>query len=277
MVREAESRILDRLEEQEALGGSLPPILQFYRKLLIIQREAARRAAAPVTPLTREAIAERLGTGTPLLGFDALDLDWPLFTDTFQKVASLFAEYPGLFLRMPPNLAENAAGFLTREKVRACYEGPGPTLVPGTGEDGNVTQDIIMLALGPFLRLHSENLIGFVDQERWRRPCCPVCGGRSDFACLDRESGLRRLLCSRCNAEWLFQRLECPHCGCTDQTKLAFFSDDESLYRLYVCEECRRYLKAIDLRVSRGEVLLPLERFLTLDMDAQAREYGYIT
>ena len=82
-------------------------------------------------------------------------------------------------------------------------------------------------------------------------------------------------MCSRCDAEWLFQRLECPYCGTKDQSTLAFFTDDKGLYRLYVCEQCRHYLKAIDLRKSEDEVLLPLERFLTPDIDAQAQQDGY--
>ena len=115
-----------------------------------------------------------------------------------------------------------------------------------------------------------------MDQERWRRRYCPICGGNADFAFLDKERGARWLLCSRFAAEWLFQRLECPYCGTTDQNALAYFADDEGLYRLYVCEQCKRSLKAIDLRQAKSEVLIPLERLLTLDIDAQAKEYGYI-
>ena len=103
----------------------------------------------------------------------------------------------------------------------------------------------------------------------------PCKWGAPDFAYLDKERGARWLLCSRCDAEWLFQRLECPYCGSQDQDSLAYFTDDGGLYRLYVCEQCKRYLKAIDLRQAKSEVLLPLERFLTLEIDAQAHESGY--
>ena len=58
-------------------------------------------------------------------------------------------------------------------------------------------------------------------------------------------------MCSKCAAEWLFQRLECPYCGTQDQNTLAYFTDDKGLYRLYICEHCRHYLKAIDLRQTR--------------------------
>jgi FdhE protein len=89
------------------------------------------------------------------------------------------------------------------------------------------------------------------------------------------EEGARWLVCGRCDAEWRFQRLECPFCGTRDQGNLAYFSGGQGLYRLYVCEECKGYIKAIDLRHSQSEVLLPLEWIGTLDMDRQACELGY--
>ena len=42
-----------------------------------------------------------------------------------------------------------------------------------------------------------------------------------------------------------------------------------------VCDRCKNYLKAIDLRQAKSEVLLPLERLYTLDIDSQAQQYGY--
>ena len=114
-----------------------------------------------------------------------------------------------------------------------------------------------------------------VDQENWRRGFCPVCGGNPDIAFLDTERGARWLVCSRCDAEWVFQRLQCPYCGCTDQNALAYFTDDKGSYRLYVCEQCKHYLKAIDLRQAEEGVLMPLERLFTLDIDRQAQEDGY--
>jgi FdhE protein len=95
------------------------------------------------------------------------------------------------------------------------------------------------------------------------------------MAFLKRESGARWLLCSRCDTEWLFQRLECPYCGTQEQNALVFFTDEEELYRLYVCERCKCYLKAVDLRKTEAEVLLPLERLYTIDLDTQAVGKGY--
>ena len=69
--------------------------------------------------------------------------------------------------------------------------------------------------------------------------------------------------------------MKCAYCNNTDQEALSYYTSDEGLYRLYVCDKCKHYLKTIDLRNARSEVLVPLERLLTMEIDAQAREYGY--
>ena len=138
-----------------------------------------------------------------------------------------------------------------------------------------LTFSLLQASLHPLLNVYASELLPSVKQESWYRRYCPVCGGSPDFASLDKERGARWLLCSRCDAQWLFYRLICPFCGNEDQKTLAYFADDRSLYRLYVCEKCRGYIKAIDLRQTESEILLPLERILTLDMDRQAQELDY--
>jgi FdhE protein len=114
-----------------------------------------------------------------------------------------------------------------------------------------------------------------VNQDSWRQRICPICGGKPDFAFLNKETGARWLICFRCDADWLFFHIECPFCGNQDQNSLAYLTDEKELYRLYTCEQYRTYIKAIDLRRAEGDVLFPLERILTLDLDKQAHKAGY--
>ncbi len=75
--------------------------------------------------------------------------------------------------------------------------------------------------------------------------------------------------------EWLFQRVQCPYCGTQKHQSLAYRTNSQGLYQLYTCEECHCYIKAIDLRRTGADVLLPLERILTAGLDRQARQAGY--
>ena len=158
---------------------------------------------------------------------------------------------------------------LKKETVKRWFEGLALPCDPA-----NIMEDMIHATLKPFLASCSRTLVPSVDQDRWRRGYCPICGGNADFALLKGENGARWLVCSRCDAEWLFQRLECPYCGNKDQSTLAYYAN-EGLYRLYVCEKCRRYLKAVDSRLARSQVLLPVERLFSLDIDRQGQQLGY--
>ena len=273
-----DKKILRQLEEQQEKEGSLPEILEFYQKLLQIQSRVGQGINLPNPSFSSDVIKKRTGQGKPLLKFSDLVFDWPLLRDTFAKVTTIFTEYPELFGPIPNVLEElKSSRFPSKKAVKAWFDGaelPAGT-VPDNGSEALV-KNLIQASIKPFLSHYSTALLGLVDQERWRRSYCPVCGGNPDIGFLDMESGGRWLVCSRCDAEWLFKRLECPYCNSADQNALAYFTDDEGLYRLYVCEQCKHYLKIVDLRQAKSEVLIPLERVLTLDIDSQARELGYI-
>ena len=270
--------IIRHLEERESKEGILPPLLKFYQKLLRVQSRVEQKLTSLLEPsLGSEVINERTAQGLPLITFDELALDWPLLRETFKEVTAIFAEYPELFSESPERPGKaGARNLLTKGTVRAWFKGTKlPSSKLADGSNKNLLRAIIQATLRPFLISHAKSLIDSVDQERWRRRYCPICGGSPDFAFLDKERGARWLLCSRCDTEWLFQRLECPYCGTQDQNDLAYFTDDKSIYRFYVCEQCKRYLKVIDLRQTESEILLPLERLSTLDIDRQAQEQGY--
>ena len=130
-------------------------------------------------------------------------------------------------------------------------------------------------ALRPYLAWAAEQMLSYVDQERWRRGYCPICGGAPDFAMFEAETGARHLMCTRCNGQWIYRRVGCSFCGTTDHTKLMYYPSEDEAYRLYVCQACQHYLKTMDLRRASRAVLLTVERIVTVAMDAAARQEGY--
>ena len=275
MTAGTDGEILKKLEEWVKKGDYNSRFLEFYQRLLNIQSRVAERISIPKPALNSKTGHKRIESGRPLINFDELDLDWSLVKDIFAEVTVTFAEYPELFGKVPGSLRKPRSTLL-REMVRAWFEGTKlPSTIAGDNIDKHLLEAIIQATLKPWLNSQAKALVDLVDQERWRRRYCPICGGIPDFAFLDKERGARWLLCSRCDTEWLFQRLECPYCGTTNQSALAYFADDAGLYRLYVCEQCHTYIKAIDLRHTESEILLRLERMMTLDLDRQGQEKGY--
>ncbi len=272
MSKEVDGKVLRRLEEWKREEGQLPDFVELYERLLRLQCEV--KSLISGRGLAKEAISERLERGIPLQPFHELPIDWTLLQNLLQQVLITIADHL-LSSEEITDLREVISdSSLLKRIVEAWYKGKNlSTLVRNTTSE--ILPGIIRAGMWPFLTVQSEMLLPQVDQERWRRRYCPICGGRADFCFLEKENGARWLSCSRCDAEWLFQRLECPYCGNQNQDKLAYFTDEEGLYRLYICEECRSYIKGIDLRKTASEVLLPLEKVITIELDNQAQNDGY--
>lgn len=273
------TKILDRLGQWEHRVGDMPAFLRFYRQLLQIQIEARSRITVTKPSLSRDLVRDRLRQGIPLLLFQDFSPEWSQVQEVFEEIAIWAARDSKDSSEEDERLRKIGCSYsLLREVARLWYQGHSLTDIAGAQSvDNELLSSAIAAALKPFLLTYVRLLLPEVDQELWRRRYCPVCGGKPDFAYLDKERGARWLICSRCDAEWLFLRLECPYCGTQSQDALAYLCNegDSHPYRLYLCQQCRAYIKAIDLRCAESEILLPLERMLTLDMDKQAQGLRY--
>jgi len=278
VTNEIDSRIMMGLRTLEKGEDDFSRLARVYRELVQIQMDAKSKARVIRPGLSEHVARERQREGIPLLLFEDFHPDWNQVQAVLNQVvdrAAADTDVPG-----ETNDALRALGsdpVLLRQAAETWYRGLPLNRLPLTRPvDVELLTSVLGATLKPFLSAYAALLLPDVEQESWRRNVCPVCGGKPDFTSL-KEGGTRWLFCSRCDAEWLFSRMECPCCGTQDQEALAFFTSEEEpgLYRLYVCEKCRTYIKGIDSRLSDADVLLPLERVRTLDLDRQAQENGY--
>jgi FdhE protein len=131
-------------------------------------------------------------------------------------------------------------------------------------------------SLKPIFEAYAKELSNYVDQERWAKGYCPICGSEPVMAEL-REDGARFLLCSSCGYEWRFNRLKCPFCDNDEQQSLRYFYSDEEgkTYRVDVCEKCKRYIKTVETNALVGEVISLLEDAGSFHFDIIAQNAGY--
>ena len=264
--------ILERLQEIADKEGGLPGFLTLYRESLSIQLNAKYRASTAACPSSETAMG-RHSQGLPILKFDEIGIDWGLFANVLKETADILSRHEVLGINDPEPLRKLADDPSFLEEVsRTLYEGQP---VHGDGVSSNLLQMALQMALWPFLSKCAEKLYPLIKQDHWLRGTCPVCGGKPDFAYLEKAEGARWMMCSLCDTTWLFRRLQCPYCDTEDQDKLGYLQTEDGTYRLYTCDQCRNYLKTVDLRKVETDILLPLERLLTLDMDRQAQEEGY--
>lgn len=269
------SEIAAALTRGAANHPELEQTIKLYLNLLDIQESANINPAVPA--LTAGEARERLGRGQPLLVPEELEIDAGVLADLCARIGFKIAEHRRDRVK---DLARIHAWLYERRdrvKVLAVDYLRNGRVRNGDGAavDQAMLTFVFSMALRPFLRAHASALASLIDDSQWYRGHCPVCGGEPDMAALEKGGGRRILLCSRCDYEWVFRRLGCPFCGNQEPARLSYYPSDDKVYRLAVCEDCKRYLKTIDLRETAEEKVLPAERVLTAGLDAAAEQAGY--
>jgi len=273
-MQEKDEQVLEALararEEHEDLVG----LLDFYRAVAVIGFEAKAQISIDLAVHDEIAMRQRLEGGLPQLTFDQLMIEPAGFAHLVKTIIGVMVYHNAQWVELSEAQEELAAEELMKLAREAFHRKARPTQAELS------TSGLIILAvefaLIPYLQRAAEALVPRLDETLWQRGYCPVCGAAPDFSVLDEESGARHLVCSRCSSQWRYVRLKCPFCGTSDHTKLRYFPSDDEVYRLYVCELCKHYLKTIDLRKARKRVLLPVERVVTVAMDVAAQEKGYL-
>jgi len=118
---------------------------------------------------------------------------------------------------------------------------------------------------------------------RWPHPDggCPRCGALPQVSYFTDAgealvSAPRMLLCCRCGASWVHQRMTCPGCGEQATARLPIFAEEERFphLRAEACETCRRYVIAVDVR--RDPAAVPsVDELIALPLDLYAQERGF--
>jgi FdhE protein len=116
-----------------------------------------------------------------------------------------------------------------------------------------------------------------VQNSRWFRSICPVCGGEPGYAELRGQelAASRYLHCGFCGWAWPVRRLACAFCDNTDHERLQTLIIENHLScKLEACDACHRYLKLVDNKEFIG--LIPeIEALVTPHLEVAAMERGY--
>jgi len=273
-AEERARQAMEALEEARTQNPELADFYEFHQRVFRLQHEAKAQIAATLEMLDQEVLRARVRQGLPQLSFAQSPLEAEGFSWLATEIAQALVQYDPELTAGTDDLEEvdwlSLAG-------RRFEQGMANESEEETLEEAKMglAEMAVDLALQPYLEWAAEQVMPHVGQESWKRRYCPVCGGAPDFAVLVEETGARYLLCSRCRSQWLYRRLGCPFCNNTDHTKLLYYPSEDEVYRLYVCQVCKHYLKAIDLRQATHRVVLAVEPLLTVAMDLAAQEQGY--
>jgi FdhE protein len=220
--------------------------------------------------------------GRPLVRFADIPLEWSDFRLTLRQTADILMRFEALeradFDRI---VAFGRDGNALEPLVRDWYNASSGVEAGvdvrnrQMGDAPAGLDQVLVLALRPFLARCAEALAPQVDLATWNHGHCPICGWEADFAVIT-PSADRRLFCGRCVAQWSFAPLTCPFCANDDRALITSFATRDGRYRVYACDVCRRYLKAYDARRAQRPVMVAVDTIATLPLDAAAMQRGYI-
>ena len=275
MGTERDSELLRGLQEEGQKRPELEDIIGFHQELIKARAEVEPRV--PHLEPAEGEVEELLDQRIPLLR------RWePLWDEeSFFRLAGQICEIGAHHRQELASRFEEIGSLLADDRNQARkividYLREGRVELPERPDiDQELLSFVLNNALHPFLQAYSAILTPLIKDEKWYQRFCPVCGGEPDFGYLEETVGGLRLLCSNCDTLWVYKRGECTFCGNHEKDTFAYYVGDDDVYRLYVCDKCKRYLKVLDGRQTAGKPLLPLERITTLGMDMAARQEGY--
>jgi FdhE protein len=288
----AEPREIAELRDIKQNSPDLASAVDLQIALLELQHRLRSRLPTPWIEADAEWLKRQQQMGKPLLRFEDIPLAWTDFRLMCRQTADILVRYEALepadhaalqaILRTGRAIEPLAIRWYNAKAAperlneplssedEAALRAAGP-LTP-VSDDG--LEQVLVLAMRPFLERCSEVLQQRTDFSNWSQPYCPLCGGEPEFALINHAAD-RLLICSRCTTRWRYHPLACPYCRNDDRAEITSFASRDGKYRLYACNVCRRYLKAYDGRHASRPVLLAVDSIATLPLDAAAVQRGY--
>ncbi|MEW6183742.1 MAG: formate dehydrogenase accessory protein FdhE [Bacillota bacterium] len=255
---------------------SLDDVMSVWRELL-----GLKDMVKPyITRAPGQNDTDRWIAGMPWLMIVPPRIEEELFFGVIDRISGVLRDmYPQLTEEvangldvLPEGHSERQAfleGILKRIECKDGREDPF-TSVPSTEMAGF----FVGAAAKLFMRGYAGTVSAWVEDEKWQRGICPVCGSHPSFSEIEGERRVRYLYCDLCGTRWRYNRIGCPFCEKSDEEQKLLVLEGSQQYRVYLCENCRSYLKAVDARHSRPEDLL-LENIKTMFIDLLLAREGY--
>ncbi len=275
-------RTIRRINVIEKKRPSHKEILDFFKYIIREQYKIKPLIRVKRIDINEETAKNQMREGFPLIDKKDIKLNMDLAVTLFKNICRTLQRNNK---KASPEIKKiNQAlrkGEIDLEEIFKNLIAGDKAYAGSTGENTGYNKGLLLFlaesSINPFFEAYAGKLKGYVDQEIWYKGYCPVCGSAPTTGELRPDVGERFLQCSSCGFHWRFIRLACPFCGNEDNKKLRYFHTeaDGKAYRVDVCEECKKYIKTIDLREIKEEIVPLADDIGTLHLDIIAQNEGY--
>jgi len=263
------------------LTGNRPAyasILGFYGPVFAAQIEAAARTSPAAIGVDDSILKMKVKEGFSLVTPGDFTIDMLAAENLLAEVCSIAAvsgeKLSGAGKALALAMAEQAS---LEDLFHDVLDSKGR--VDALAEESDVPADmlslLIYLSIRPSVENGSRQLAEYLEENANGRGGCPICGSAPIIGELDADGRLW-VHCSLCGHRWPVERMVCLFCSNRDSASLEYqYSENEPEYRLYLCNECRHYLKVVDTRKLERVFFPPLEQVVSLHLDMMASEKGF--
>jgi len=277
--------LLEAVESFRDKPFTSDPYLDFHAQAFKAQWNNQRRYAEAVehAPVADDEVAEKLKAGFALVDEASVRVDDTLSGELFDEFCELLGKHDTLDEESVAALIVlRKEGRLEPAGLIRNLLGQNSAYFLELAEETSV--DVSLLAIlaerlaKPVLADNCRAFGGEIKVIGHERNLCPCCANEPNMAMVAEEEGRRIVKCSLCHARWEFSRLACPFCCTQDHEKLKFlYYDLEEPHRVYVCNSCKRYIKAVDARKCQNrKVVMEVEFLATEHLDGMAAKKGYL-
>jgi FdhE protein len=263
--------------ELKAVRPTYRDLVDFYADIFAAQEDARPRVRIEPFTLPSDRVRIKLKEGFPLIQVSEMRFDAGTTAELLKEFCRIAvdrrSELAGAaehLLKHPLEIAPLFQRFLHEDASRVTQAATAMDVEP------SALSFFLYHSLRPSLcRCEHELSPYLADAPAWEGGYCPICGSLPALAWLEGD-GQRFLYCSFCWHKWPVVRVLCPFCGSRDPERLLYiYSEDETDYRLDVCNTCRKYIKTVDTRNLARGCYPPLEQIASLHLDIKASETGY--
>jgi formate dehydrogenase maturation protein FdhE len=263
-------------EQHPELGDAV----DMHLELNELQRRIQGRVPLPWMDLNADVMRQHNAEARPLLRFESIPLELSDLRLMVRQTADVLRRFGALEDADYQRVQSIGRDMTLVTVVSQWYRSGAERHVvamgvrPAVPEVDGVVDQVLTLAMRPFLSRCAEAVQPRPDLAVWTHSHCAVCGGEPDFSVIT-PAAERHLICSRCALRWKFESLTCPYCRNSDRSLITSFATPDGQYRVYACDACHRYLKAYDGRRATRPVMPIVDSVATLPLDAAAMQRGY--
>ncbi len=273
-------KVTNRIDRVAREKPSHREVLKFLKEVVTEQFKIKPEIEIHPVLMDEELVKTKTAEGFPLVDKGDLELDIASATNLFEGLCGV--------LKRNSKVSEDVDKIEHTSREELNLEALFKKTAAEDGEyvaslshrlnlKGEILSFLAENSLRPIFEAYADELKGHVDQEKWWRAYCPICGSRPVMAELIGRERKKFLICSCCGYEWRYMRTKCPFCESGDPKGLKYFLTEKEgrAYRVETCQKCMKYIKTVDTEELDEEVIPQVEDIGTLYLDVLAKKEGY--